>query len=47
MNLLIGGTVTETEVNEWKAKHTPQHENKNEEGETKRLGLGYWHGFIQ
>jgi len=47
MNLLIGGTVTATEVNEWKAKHIPQHENENEEGETKRLGLGYWHGFMR
>ena len=47
MNSLIGGTVTATEVNEWKAKHIPQHENENEEGETKRIGLGYWHDFMR
>ena len=47
MNLLIGGTVTATEVNKWKAKHIPQHENENEEGETKRLGHGYLCGFMR
>ena len=47
MNSLIGGTVTATEVNKWKAKHIPQHENENEEGEIKRLGLGYWRGFMR
>ena len=47
MNLLIGGIITATEVNKGKAKHIPQHENKNEEGETKRFGLGYWCSFMQ
>jgi len=45
--LHIAGTVIEKEYKEWKAKHIPQYENKNEEeGSRARLGQGYWQGFM-
>ena len=36
----------EKEYKEWKAKHIPQQEIKNEEGSRVRLGQGYWQGFM-